>query len=188
MACFPENPAPSFSLVLKPKWRTIVSQFDGGKEQRRQKQAFAKYDVSLTYKMLTRSEMQALWNFYQARKGSYEPFYFYTPDLDEYRAIYVGTADGSSVIFDIPGRYTAAQTVYLDGSQQSGYTVLVGGGAENSDRILFTSPPPAGTVITCDFVGSLRIRCRFKEDEMSRDWFALSCYRTGLELRGLAPE
>jgi len=190
MAVIPSDPAPSYSLEIEPEWRTLVSTFDSGKEQRRQKWTFAKYNVHLVYNVLSpQSEMQALWDFYMARKGSSEAFYFYTSDLDTgpWNGLYVGRGDGSTTVFDIPGKSTSSQKIYINGQEQgSGWEILSGGGDGNSDRVQFTAAPASGDLITCDFAGFMRIRCRFKEDRMSRERFCYACYHTGLELKGLA--
>ena len=40
-------------------------------------------------------------------------------------------------------------------------------------------------IISCDFTGLMRIRCRFREDAMTKEYMANGLYRTGLELKGL---
>ncbi len=191
MSLYPESPAPEFSAIFKARWKTIISPFDNGKEVRKQKQFFAQYDMSFLYNLLTPAEFQTLWNFYQARKGAYESFYAYAVDSADYDALYVATADGVLSTFDIPGKSTSAQSIYINGVLQSGvspvaYTVLVGGGQEDSDRVQFVSTPTIGSVITCDFTGYLRNRCRFRVDEITRELFSVAIYKTGLELKGLS--
>lgn len=47
------------------------------------------------------------------------------------------------------------------------------------------SIPVAGAVISCDLFGQQRIRCRFAEDNLSRELFMARIYRTGIKLKGL---
>ena len=47
------------------------------------------------------------------------------------------------------------------------------------------SIPVAGAVISCDLFGRQRIRCRFAEDNLSRELFVRRVYRTGIKLKGL---
>lgn len=47
------------------------------------------------------------------------------------------------------------------------------------------SIPVAGAVISCDLFGRQRIRCRFAEDNLSRELFMARIYRTGIKLKGL---
>jgi len=189
MAEFPTTPVPKFPITVKQVWNTIVTPFDSGTEQRRQKQAFPKYDIELLFDILSKTEFAALWNFYTARRGSYEAFYFYTiPATEDFDGLYVDVGNGSTTIFDLPGKSTSAQSIYLDNVlQTTGYSILTGGGAENADRVSFTSAPTAGQVITCDFTGYQRIHCRFESDEIAKEMFSVQLYRTGLKLKGVFP-
>jgi hypothetical protein len=189
MSEFPTSPIPKHPYEITAVWKTIITAFDAANEQRRQKQAFAKYDVNLVYDRLTDAEIMTLWNFYQARKGAYEAFYFYTLETSGWEGLYIGTGDGTTVTFDLPGKSTSSHTIYSNGSEvDSGdYTILTGGGAGNSDRITFDVAPVSNTIITCDFTGYMRIRCRFEEDRMTKQWFEYVLFRTGLKLKGLAP-
>lgn len=188
MAQFPVSPAPQYPYDLSIVWKTIISSFDSAVEQRRQKQTYAKYDVSLIYNVLTESEFQTLWNFYVARKGAYEAFYFYTPETSDWQGLYCRTGDGATVTFDIPGKSTSAHTIYNNGIVVSptGYTITYGGGTEGSDRVTFNVAPAQNAIITCNFTGFMRIRCRFEEDKMTKTGFIVALYKTGLKLKGLA--
>lgn len=187
---FPDSPAPIFPVVIQPEWKTLIAGEDSGKEQRRQKWLYAKYNAKLLFSPLSKTEFQTLWDFYQARKGAAEAFYFYNIDTINLDGLYVGTGDDSTEVFDIPGKSTSSQSIYIDGVLQTlttDYVILTGGGDGNSDRVDFVSAPASGEVITCDFTGYLRLRCRFADDTMDREWFAAAVYKTGLDLKGLAP-
>ena len=194
MSTFPESPAPIYPLIVEPEWKTLVSGFDGGGEQRRQKQLFPKYNVVVGYDALTSSNAQTLWDFYMARKGAYEAFYIYDLALlasvaPNHDGQYCGTGDGATEIFDIPGRSTSSQSVYVDNVLQTittDYVILTGGGESSADRIDFVSPPAAGEVITVDFTGFLRIRARFLEDKLPRELFMTNLFRYGIKLKGLS--
>ena len=187
MAQYPETPKPFYPALIEPEWKTLTSTFDSGREQRRQKWNYAKYNVTLNYTALSVADMNILWKFYQARKGAAESFYFYDIESTEHDSLYVGQGDSAIATFDIPGKTTSSQTIYIDGvSQGSGYTILVGGGSESSDRVQFTAAPVSGEIVTCDLTGFLRIPCRFLEDKMSRELFTYNFERTGLKLKGLS--
>jgi len=195
MATFPEDPKPIYPLIVTPKWRTLISTAGTGKEQRRGKALFAVYDVTVQYKALSATGCKTLWEFYMARKGAYEAFYIYDLALlaevaFNHDTLYCGTGDGTTDIFDIPGRSTSSQTIYVDGVEQStpaDYSILTGGGESNSDRVDFVSAPASGSIITCDFTGYLRIRARFLYDELSRELFLRNLFQYGIELKGLKP-
>jgi len=194
MSTYPESPKPIYPLILEPEWKTLISGFDRGGEQRRQKQLFPKYDVAVQYDALSESDMQILYDFYMARKGSSEAFYIYDLALlanisPNHAGQYCGTGDGVTEVFDISGRSTSSQVVYLDGVEQTlttDYVILTGGGESSSDRIDFVSAPAAGEVITVDFTGYLRIRARFMEDKLSRELFMTILFRYGIKLKGLS--
>ena len=194
MATFPESPVPIYPLTISQRWKTIVTGMDSGYEERTAKWLFSKYDVNVKYNALSATDAQTLWNFYLAQKGSYDAFYIY--DLSLKALItkahvdqYIGTGDGSTEVFDIPGRSTSSQTIYIDSVAQTvttNYVILTGGGTSSSDRVDFVTPPDLGAIITADFSGYLRMRVRFADDNMSQDLFFASLYTCGLSLKGLA--
>jgi hypothetical protein len=184
---YPTSPVPTWPYDIKSAWKNIISDFDSGKEQRRQKNLYAKYDVSLTYPPLSLANIQILWNFYQARRGTFEAFYFYTLEEAQWNNCFVGVGDGVTTTFDIPGKSTASLVIYSGGSivAEALYSVGTGAGDVSSDNIVFVTAPGANSLITSDFYGYMRIRCRFAE-ELSRQNFTAVLYRTGVKLKGIA--
>lgn len=79
MQTYPATPVPSFSYVQGIQFKTIISQFENLAEQRRQKWSQGKRTFSLTYPVLSSTDMDTLWNFYVARNGSYDAFTFVDP-------------------------------------------------------------------------------------------------------------
>ena len=186
MATFPAAPAPVYPCVVNPIWKTLVSDYEGGGEQRRQKWLYAKYDVKLNYNALSEADAEILWAFYMARKGAYDSFYFYDLYAFDHVGLYIATADGVIDTFDIPGKSTSSRTLYEDSSViSSGFSYLTGGGDSDADRVEYTAAPAVGTIITIDFTGYLRIKCRFKEDQLSRENFITTLFKYGLELKGI---
>jgi len=195
MAVLPStNPYPAYENILQQRFRTIISMHDQGNEQRRAKWDFPRYDITLTYNALDSSQVQILWNFYQARQGAYESFFYFAGKAEgvgyNWSSIYVGTADGTSTAFNLPGiSITSATglTIYKNTSAiDSSHVVLnTTAGANGEDTISLSTTPSPGDVITASFTGYLRCRVRFKEDNMSRSLFEYRLYRTGLELIGL---
>lgn len=192
MAEFPSTVAPSqdgYDIIVE--WKTILREMDSGVEQRRAKWTFPKFSLELTFDQLTQSEIDALWNFYMARRGSAEAFYLYTWELQggtlpSYTGLYVGVGDGVTQTFDLPGKSTSNQVLYVDGVSTSAVTILTGGGLELSDRVTFTVAPAAGTFLSCDLkTWFLRIRCRFEEDKFTRKTFTDALFKTGIKLKGL---
>lgn len=194
MATFPEtNPAPRYPLIIEPEFNTLISDFDGGGEQRRRKSLYPKYNVTVRYKGLSVAEAKILWEFYIARAGSCEAFYIYDLALlfghpFNHIGEYCGTGDGVAAIFDIPGRSTSSQTIYIDKvDNTASASILIGGGVSNSDRVQFVAAPAPGAIITADFTGFLRMRVRFLDDRLPRQNFTYKLYAYGIKLRGLSP-
>jgi hypothetical protein len=223
MAVFPENIRFIYPVVLEPEWLTLVTDLDNGGEQRREKWLFCKFNVR---GKLTRLAMeygaQAIFDFYQARHGAAQSFYFFEPGLTygivtSYQDLYVGIGDGATAIFDLPGKYTSAQKIYINGVEQSaGYIILAGTGDGGADQVSFEGEDvrvardgktridrdgnvrvtrsgigagalAVGALVSCDFTGSLRVRCRFREDRLPRELFIRKLYQYGVDLKGLGP-
>lgn len=193
MAVFPESPLPIYPVIFEPEWGNLVSEFDCGAEQRRQTWTFPKYNVSLQYNALSATNQQILWAFYMARKGTNEAFYFFDPAppmgiYTSYLRQYVGVGTGAQATFDLPGKSTSIRTLYVNGGVVvAGFSYLTGGGEGSADRVQFDVAPAAGYVITVDFTGQLRIRCRFAADKLSREWFMTVLFNYGIQLKGLNP-
>lgn len=192
MAEFPmTSPAPQYPIRVAPVYRTLVSEMDAGTEQRRAKWLFPRFDVFVSYDILTAAEMDTLWRFFVARRGRYGAFYLVDTALIDHDGLYVGTGDASSVTWDLPGVDTGTVSIYLDGvlkTVTTHYTLASGGGEADADRVTFVSAPAAGAVITCDFTGYLRCHVRFDADRLDRELFTATLYRLGgVQLRGVGP-
>jgi hypothetical protein len=194
---YPTSPKPNYSYILTPVWNTAVTKFDTGKEQMRQKWAFAKYNVQMTYNVLSATNMQILYNHFMSTRGTMSAFNFYTLDTGTWGVnspyLYVGYGDASSTIFDLPGKNTSSQSVYLNGaSQGTGWSISAGTGVDSADRIIFSTAPPAGQIIAAGFSGYMRIRCRYAADNgFVREAFSASLttvwYKITVNLQGLSP-
>ncbi len=188
MATFPESPVPQYPFILDPEFKTLVTDLDGAGEDRIQKNSYPLYNANARYETLTQAEMQILYNFFMARCGMAEAFYFYDVVNMDHVGQYCGTADGGTQIFDIPGKSTSAQAVYLEGIEQietTDYVILTEGGASNADRIDFVSDPGVGKIVTLDFTGYLRGRGRFAVDRLPRELFTVALFTYGLPIKGL---
>jgi len=84
MQTYPTSPAPSYSFGKQVQFKTLISAFENGAEQRRPKWSAGKHLFTLTYKVLNLTEVGTLWAFYLARKGSYEAFTYVDPTTTSY--------------------------------------------------------------------------------------------------------
>lgn len=193
MSIYPTTPKPSFPLEISCEYKTIITQFESGRELAHQQWRFPRRYVNLKYTVLTASELQILWNFYKSQRGAYLPFWFfdeYTRDdynnpvlhMDEF----VGRGDGLTTAFDLPGKNTLDNTtylkIYLDGVVTSAVAYQLGTGEGGADRVIFDSPPASGVLITADFNGYLRLRMRFAEDNLSYENFTVRLHNIGITL------
>jgi hypothetical protein len=158
MAVFPTTPKPVNPVIIEPEWKTLISEFDGPKEQRRQAWVYPKYNSTLQYHTLTAADMQILWAFYMARRGALYEFWFFDPApsiglVTSHVDQYVVVGDGLTEIFDLPGKDTSSRTIYIDGDEQtSGFSYLTGTGDGGADQISF-----AGSDVRIDRDGNTRV-------------------------------
>lgn len=188
MAVFPDV-IPDYGSTIEPRWRTLINSTDTDNEQRIAKRAFPVFDVRLKFGALSKANFALLWDFYCARRGSYEAFYWFAPESDTYKGLFVGIGTGSKTIWDLPGKSTSARTLYKNGQlQSSGFTYLTGGGEGGADRVQFDAAPANGDVLSVDFTGILRVKCRFENDRLTKEFFEILLYRSTIDLKGLPGE
>jgi hypothetical protein len=76
----------------------------------------------------------------------------------------------NSKTYDLHGVTTSGVSIYVDGVVKTAggvdYTFVSGGGGAAGDRVLFADYPDIGDLITSDFTGFLRLKCRFADDEL----------------------
>ncbi len=192
MVAFPDllqEVSPRNPLDQGIEFKTLISSFEGGQENRKQKQLYVRRSLNLQYRYIEKDKVRTLWRFFQERKGKYEAFNLFFPFENEYVGEYVGTGDGSQTNWNAPSKKAYSVTIYVDGTDQTGggndYTFTQEGGADGADLIEFTSALAKGTQITMDFTGYLKIRARFDEDLMEWETFFNKFATSGLKIKGL---
>lgn len=183
METFPTSILSSYPLPLETEFKTLVTDFESGKEQRRKRWAFPKRSVGLRFDSLSPDGFKTLWEFYQARSGAYEAFNYIHPIADYWYGEKLGVGNGSQTTFDLPGVETAETSVvvYKDGVS-SAFTWVSGGGEAGSDRVTMSTVPAPGAVLTADFYGRLRIVARFAQDKLGKELFEYLLYRSEIRL------
>ena len=76
---FITDPKPEYIYEEEFGFRTLISQFENGAEQRRSKWGQGRKIFSLKYNVKKREEIDRLWNFYHLCKGAYKSFNFQKP-------------------------------------------------------------------------------------------------------------
>ena len=189
MATYPTDPSPNYPLIVIPVFKTIISKLDGGKEQRRSKFTFPKYNVTVNYNGgLGTADASTILDFFLNRRGAYEAFYIIDYTALTHVNLYVGTGDGATDTFDLPATNTSSRTVYLDNDEETPSQYFSGGGEGGADRVEFSSAPGNGVIITADLTGYLRCHVRFAQDMLNRELFSYQLQRFGtVELIGVGP-
>lgn len=193
MAKFPDYSEINYSstVVGGANFKTLITNFDDlGRERRKRKWLYPKRIVRLSYDHKSKTDAMAIYQFFLERAGSYEVFTFFDHTIDTYENEYIGTGDGSTLIYNLPCRGSSSRTIYVNGAEQTittDYTYSALGGTDGCDEITFevASVPTDGHRITMDFTGNLKIRCRFKEDEFTFETFLNQFKTFGIELQGL---
>jgi uncharacterized protein (TIGR02217 family) len=72
-------PSPQFVFDSGIQYKTVVTPFESGKEQRRKKWTAGKRRFTLRFNALSAADVNAILTFFIARCGSYESFTFTNP-------------------------------------------------------------------------------------------------------------
>jgi len=81
---------PQFVYSYSPGYRTLISTFESGKEQRRQKWTAPRRRFHLVWNAISKSDADAIRAFFEARKGAYESFTYHNiPDNTDYTVRFV---------------------------------------------------------------------------------------------------
>jgi hypothetical protein len=169
---FPSLTTLGWSVHIKPRFSTLLAQHMSGRETRTQQFANPYFEIELTYDVLRSdaaiAELQAIAGFFAQMSGQDEPFWVEPPGLSAVTDQVIGIGDGLTTVFPLIasiGPYTGPAygttglaAVYLNGAQQSGWTLSSG----YLPAITFTTAPGSGVVVSADF-GVLWL-CRFAED------------------------
>jgi len=177
-------------ITVEEEFKNLSNSFDElGAEIRRQKWLYPRRNVIMRCENVDKADGVLLWQFYLARKGSFEAFNFFLPYSETYTQEYVGTGDGSTVLFNLPAKGSSAYTLYVNGNAQTGggtdYTFGGGTGEDGADKVTFTVAPNDGYRIVFSFTGDLKIRCRFKEDVLQHKLSFDRLFGSDIELKGL---
>jgi hypothetical protein len=170
-------------------FRTLRSRFeDLGHPSRKKKWLFPRRNLPIKYKDLSKTNGRTLFQFYLDRGGGHEAFNLFFPNSDTYSGEYVGTGDGSTLIFNLPSKQAASYTLYVDNVAKTGggadYTFSSEGGADGADKVTFTVAPASGARITFTFTGYLKIRATFKEDNLDFETFYDRLVNVGMQIQG----
>jgi len=190
MVSFPDI-SPQHPEDINLEFLTLVTEFDNGEENAKQKRLFPRRKIKLRFAGKSIAEARTLWTFYIARGGKFGTFNYFSPFSNVYAGEYVATGDGTTASFNLPSKLAADFSVYIDGVEQTenvDYIFTASGGADGADLLSFIDSvriPEIGERITFDFTGILKIKCRFADDFMNFQTFYNRIVNSELTLQGL---
>lgn len=179
------------------KWLTVVSESEGGKQQRYQKWQKPMRTFRLTLRARpinpaqVNQEADQIWRFYMRHKGAFDSFYFQNPNENPVTSEIIGSGDGSKSVFYMGNQVmigtgdlivTPASAALKRSVKGTGdfltfaaYTI-----DESFGQITTNSPLPTGDVLRADY--NFRYRVHFKEDNLTRQSFVANLCDFGIEL------
>ncbi len=196
MAVFPTFPEidcdlqPDSPLVDEVRFKTSSTMFGiEGQERRKRGLLYPKRDMNLKFSWITKQEARLLWEFYVARGGSFEPFYYVHPFDNVYEDQFASVSDGVSVNFPVPSIGATSYLLKIAGASQAepgDYAFHSEGGLDGLDYVeLKNAVHNPGDVITWSFTGRLVTRCRFQDDSQDFETFYNRLAKMGIKLKGL---
>ena len=174
------------------KFLTVVSESEGGKEQRYQKWLKPRrtFRIKLRARDIT-ADADTLWRMYIRMKGSFDTFFFQNPNESPVTAETVGSGDGTKSVFYlgnkvsldtgdvilVAGSLTVTRSIKGTGDYLAfaAYTV-----DNNLGQITTNAVLPSGDVLRGGY--SFYYKCRFRDDNLTRQTFATNLADFGLEL------
>jgi uncharacterized protein (TIGR02217 family) len=158
-----------------PMFNTIVNMSDGGSVATNQNWPYPLYVGNVGYGIQSRANMEAVIEFFWARRGRMYGFLFRDWSDYNFTAENLGTGDGVEQDFQCVRTYSdtirpfsrplkypieSTMTVYLDGSpvSDSAWSLL------STGEVRFGTPPTLGQVVTA--TGEFNIACRFTQDNI----------------------
>ena len=192
MAIFPQYSSIGYAnpLVKTLRTKTLISNYEtDGEEKRRRKWLMHKWDISLSYRYITKAEARTIWQFFKDHAGQGTAFNFYEGHADTYTKEYVGTANGSTTTYNLSFKSGVSIVIYQNSSTVSSASYSIdSSGASGAQRIVFSSALSAssGAYIRADFNGLLKVHGRFMDETMSFETMYNRLVNMGLEIRGLA--
>ena len=151
------------------EWKTEISEFEDGTEQRRQKWPNNRREFGLRLDPWTDQKALEVRDFFNARKGRFEVFNFYWNIFWQYQ----DTGDGGTKVYTLhEASYIALSTaMYLDGVATTAYAETT----PASGVITFDANVGNGVIIRADYKHSIEMR--FVNDKMTFTEFSLALHR-----------
>lgn len=182
--------APAEGSTVEASYPVEIVESRSGIEQRRALSAFPRHKVRVKWErdMNAATRVNTLWDFYRQTRGALLPFvYFDFDDARTWTEVYVGTGNGSALVFDLPMLNGSSVTVKVNGTTKTPtthYTIAAGAGANGRDKLTFTAgnAPASGALVTVTFTGRRSFAMRIASEALSYSVMSALIYSTGLEM------
>ncbi len=138
---------PSFKVSFGPKYNTVITRFESGKEQRRSKWSSPRHLFSLPFAAREEATIQAIKEFQKARSGAYDTFNFCN---------YGEAIKGSALACtnDNPDTITDSGNSFVTQGFDASHGAWIAGSGQSNDGIYGVGTAAAGT-LTLDIGESL---------------------------------
>lgn len=173
---------PDFVFEPADQFRTLISEMESGKEQRRSMWSAGLAQFLVRKRFVSTANIQTLRSFFKARKGAYDLFWFDNPDDNQVADEAVGTGNGATAVFDLakyPAQTGASFTFKVDGAPVS--AALSNDNVNFKGKVTFAVPPANGAVITGTY--KFYYAVRFLEDILLRALTQFGLYEFEVKLQ-----
>lgn len=143
----------------------LVTEFENGVEQRRLLWDSVRRNVTINYSILYFEYANELRRFYEARKGSFESFSFFFPQIEVYVKELVGVIASSTIVIKLPSKDAQFYSLYENNRVSplapSEWTFNASAGPDGEDMATLGFVPTIGDIYHFSFTGRLKIKARF---------------------------
>ena len=173
---------PDFVFEPGDKFRTLISEMESGKEQRRAMWSTGLAQFLVRKQFVSTANIQSLRSFFKARQVAYDLFWFDNPDDNQITDEVIGTGDGTTTVFNL-AKYPV-QTGYTSIFKVNGTPVSATLSNDNVNfrgKVTFAAAPAAGTGL----LGTYRFYyvVRFMEDILVRALTQFGLYEFDAKLQ-----
>jgi hypothetical protein len=164
MALFPTTAGVGFSRTVTFSVQT--TQAGENQSWRYRKQLRPRSTFGLLWNNITQAEAQDFIDFLSSVEGPHQTFSFVPWRAFRERWVPVGTGDGATQTFTLPGMAVTDLEMFINGVTPVNYSAITpGAGPVGEDTVTLVSPPAVDVPISCSFLGMRRFTVRFQSDK-----------------------
>ena len=173
---------PDFVFEPADKFRTLISEMESGKEQRRTMWSSGLAQFTVRKRFVSTADIQSLRSFFKARQGAYDLFWFDNPDDNQVTEEAVGIGNGAAMVFNLakyPVQTGASFSFKVNSVPVS--AALSNDNVNFRGNVTFAAPPASGAVITGTY--KFYYIVRFLEDILVRSLTQFGLYEFEAKLQ-----